>query len=222
MKLILVGAALCAVSSPAFAQQVDGSFDGFRAEALAGYDRIDLSIGEGSDNEGKSDGVFYGGAVGYDIQLEHLLFGFDGEIGSSTNGEEISGVAEFDGSELDGIASLEDGLNWYAGVRAGTVVGSNLFYAKVGYARSTFDLDLDGTIDGEPASERVDFNFSGVRLGFGYERSFGPAFGKIEYRYTSYSDADAEYAGDTVDIEDELGEFDTERHQIVAGVGVRF
>ena len=222
MKLILAGAALCAVSSPAFAQQVDGSFDGFRAEALAGYDRVDLSIGEGSDNEEKSDGVFYGGAVGYDIQLDHLLFGFDGEIGSSTNGEEVSGAGTFEGYDYDGSLSLEDGLNWYAGVRAGTVVGSNLLYAKVGYARTTIDLDIDGTIDSEPVSERVDFNFSGVRFGAGLERSFGPAFGKIEYRYTTYSDADAEYAGDTIDIEDELGDFDTERHQVVVGVGIRF
>ena len=218
MKKLLLGAALCLVSSPALAQD----FSGFRVEGLVGYDRTDLSIEDIDEAEGNTDGVFYGGAVGYDIQLGNLLVGAEGEISSSTIGDEITGAEEYEGSIYDGTVSLEDGLNWYVGGRLGTTAGANLFYAKAGYARTTVDLDIDGTVDDTPVSEQADFNLSGVRLGLGYERSFGPAYGKIEYRYTNYSDVDGEYDGDTIDLESELGEVDAERHQIVAGLGFRF
>lgn len=218
MKKLLLGVALCAVSSPAFAQD----FDGFRIEGMVGYDRIDLSVDEITDAEGDADGLFYGAAVGYDFLATNLLFGIEGEVSSSTNGDSITDAGELDGFDYDGTVSLEDGLNYYVGGRIGTVAGANMFYGKAGFARTTVDLDIDGIIDGEAISERVDFNFSGVRLGVGYERSFGPAYGKIEYRYTSYADADVEYDGDTIDIEDEFGKFDTERHQMVAGIGLRF
>ena len=218
MKKFLLGASLCLVSSPAFAQD----FSGFHVEGLAGYDRADLSIDEATDSEDNTDGIFYGVGAGYDFQNRNFVLGIEGEISSSSIGDEVSIVENIDGSIYDGTVSLEDGLNWYVGGKLGTTAGANMFYAKAGFARTTVDLDLDGTVDGTPQSERVDFNFSGVRLGLGYERSFGPAFGKIEYRYTSYSDADVEYEGDAVDIEDEFGEFDLERHQIVAGVGIRF
>ena len=220
MKKLLLGAGLCLVSTPAFAQ--DKEFEGLHVEGLVGYDRIDLSIDETTDSEGNTDGVFYGVGAGYDFQVGRFTYGIEGEIGSSSNGEEYDFVDTIDGSAYDGTISLEDGLNWYVGAKLGTVAGSNMFYGKVGYARTTLDLDLDGTVDGTPQSERLDFNLSGVRLGVGYERSFGGAFGKIEYRYTSYSDADIEYDGETLDLEDELGEFDTERHQVVAGLGFRF
>ncbi len=218
MKKLLLGAALCLVSSPALAQD----FSGFRVEGLVGYDRTDLSIEDIDEAEGNTDGVFYGGAVGYDMQLGNLLIGAEGEISSSTIGDEITGAEEYEGSIYDGTVSLEDGLNWYVGGRLGTTAGANLFYAKAGYARTTVDLDIDGTVDDTPVSEQADFNLSGVRLGLGYERSFGLAYGKIEYRYTNYSDVDGEYDGDTIDLESEFGEVDAERHQIVAGLGFRF
>lgn len=218
MKMYLVAAGMCLVSSPALAQD----FSGFRVEGIGGYDRVDLGIGEGAEDEGNTDGVFYGAAAGYDWQSGNVLFGLEAEVSSSTIGDEIDVIETIDGSVYDGTISLEDGLNWYAGGRIGAVTGANLFYAKAGYARATIDLDIEGTVDGEAGSDQADFNFSGLRLGVGYERSFGSAYGKIEYRYTNYSDADAEYDGETIDLESAFGEFDAERHQIVAGVGVRF
>jgi len=210
----------CAViATPALAQD-EKAFDGPRAEVLAGYDRFDLDI-DGIEADGNSEDVFYGAAIGYDFQSTGLLFGAEAEIASSGNGGEIDITETVDGSVYDGTISLEDGVNWYVGGRVGSVLGSNLFYFKAGFAHTTLDLDVEGTVDGEPGSESADFNFSGLRLGGGVERSFGNAYGKIEYRYTAYSDGDVEFEGESLDLV-ELGEYDLNRHQIVAGVGFRF
>ncbi|NVD43502.1 outer membrane protein [Qipengyuania atrilutea] len=222
MKKLLLGAGLCLCSSPVFAQEVD-TFEGLRTGVLVGWDRFDISVDDGEDElEGNTDDIFYGAEAGYDIQSGNFLFGVEGEVSSSGNGFEEELTETIDGSVYDGTLSLEDGLNWYLGGRIGVVSGANLFYGKAGYANTTLDLDAEGTVDGEPASDSADFRFSGIRLGVGYERSFGGFLGKIEYRYTSYQDSEFDYDGFNVDLEEELGEFDLERHQIVAGLGFRF
>ncbi|MXO86496.1 hypothetical protein GRI38_10715 [Altererythrobacter aurantiacus] len=222
MKRILIGAGLCLASTPALAQEHE-AMEGFRAEALVGYDRIDLSIDEEADADGNTDDIYYGGAIGYDIVTNGFLLGVEGEIGTSGHDAEEPYFDVIDGQEVNGTISLSDGLNWYVGGRIGTVAfDRTLFYAKAGYASTTLDLDLEGTVDGEPGSADIDINFGGIRLGAGVEQSFGRAYGKLEYRYTSYSDGHVDYDGTSVDIGDELDGIDLERHQIVAGVGFRF
>ncbi|SFP44745.1 outer membrane protein [Qipengyuania nanhaisediminis] len=212
-------------STTAQAQSTEEGAAGFRVEALAGWDRIDLSIDEANDIEDNDSGIFYGIGIGYDLPSGPVLVGVEAELSSSTNGveEQVSGL-EIDGSVLDGTLSVEDGLNWYVGGRLGTWVSeSTAFYGKVGYARTTIDIDAEGTVDGVPASDSADLDFGGWRFGVGVEQRFGTsAFGKLEYRYTSYSDAEVEYDGTSVEVGEIFDTVDLERHQIVAGVGFRF
>ena len=210
-----------AIASPAWAEE-EKNFEGPRVEGLVGYDRFNLDVPDIQEGEANSEDVFYGAAIGYDFQSVGIVFGVEAELASSGNGESVEVVETINGSLFDGTVSLEDGVNWYAGGRVGALAGDNgLFYFKAGFAHTTLDLDASGTIDGEPASDSADISFSGVRLGGGYEHSLGNAYAKIEYRYTSYSDGDVEYDGETADLQ-VLGDYDLTRHQIVAGLGFRF
>ena len=215
-KTAILAALTCAaIATPAAAQEVK-TFQGPRVEVLAGYDRFDAGI-EGEDFDGNAEDVFYGAAVGYDFQSVGLVFGIEGEIASSGNGAEETFV---DGAD-EITVSLEDGVNLYGGARVGTVVGNGLIYAKAGFAHTNIDLDGTATIDGITESDSADISFSGLRLGGGYEYSFGAAYGKLEYRYTNYSDGDVEYDGESFDP-NALGEIDLERHQVVVALGYRF
>lgn len=85
------------------------------------------------------------------------------------------------------------GRDLYVGGRVGFVAGGNtLVYGKAGYTNARVE------------SSAGDENGDGFRVGGGVETRFGQnLFGKVEYRYSNY-------------------EADVERHQIVAGLGVRF
>lgn len=215
-KTAILAALTCAaIASPAAAQEVK-AFDGPRAEVLVGYDRFDAGI-DGEDFDGNSEDIFYGAAVGYDFQSVGLVFGVEGEVASSGNGAEETIV---DGAD-ELTVSLEDGVNLYGGARIGTVFGNGLIYAKAGFAHTNIDLDAIATIDGVTESDSADISFSGLRFGGGYEYSFGAAYGKLEYRYTNYSDGDVEYDGESIDP-NAFGEIDLERHQLVVGLGYRF
>lgn len=84
------------------------------------------------------------------------------------------------------------GRDLYAGARIGYVLGNTAVYGKAGYANARVETSVG------------DENGDGFRVGAGVEHKFtDKLFLKGEYRYTNY-------------------EADVERHQIVAGVGVRF
>ncbi len=68
--------------------------------------------------------------------------------------------------------------------------------------------------------ERERFRLDGWRIGAGLQQSIGTnTYAKLEYRYSNYEKADYRFVdgGST-----EQFDVDTDRHQIVAGVGVRF
>jgi len=176
MRILATAAlALTAAATPAFAQ--DGSFQGPRAEITGSWDDVK------SDGESAS-GFAYGGAIGYDLQRGSAVFGVEGEVTGSTAKETEAGV------------TVKAGRDLYAGVRAGYVVVPNtLLYVKGGYTNAR--------VIGETANIRVSDNLDGFRLGAGVERNFGRFYGKVEYRYSNYSQ-------------------DVERHQVLAGLGVRF
>ena len=215
-KTAIVAALTCAaISAPAAAQE-EKEFQGPRAEALVGYDRFNGDV-DILEYEGNSEDVFYGAAVGYDFQSVGLVFGIEGEVSSSGNGDEETiedGMDEY-------TISLEEGVTLYGGARVGTVFGNGLIYAKAGFAHTNYDLDASATIDGVTESDSADISFSGLRLGGGYEYSFGGAYAKLEYRYTNYSDGDVKYDGESEDL-DVFEDADLERHQVLVGLGYRF
>ncbi len=209
-------AATSALATPAFAQDADPTFTGPRIAVLGGYDGIRPGSSEDSDLEGDDqtvDGFLYGVEAGYDIAIgSRAVIGADLEYSDST------GKVETDTAdpEFFGFGRVSTGRDLYVGLRAGLRAAPNtLVYAKGGYTNARLNVRAnDGTTE-----FRENFEVDGWRLGAGLEQALGPnAFAKVEYRYSNYSNANFEFADGAVS-----GDFDidTDRHQVVAGLGWR-
>ena len=143
------------------------------------------------------DGITYGGGVGYDVRSGSAVLGVDGEVtGSTTN--DCRGA----GTVASPSLCTKAGRDLYAGGRVGTVVGHDtMLYAKAGYSNARVRLTSNNGTETTPLLDR---DLDGVRVGAGVEHKFGTyTYAKAEYRYSNYQ------AGVT-------------RHQVLAGVGVRF
>lgn len=216
-RMILAAAvATTALSTPAFAQDADPTFTGFRIGALVGYDTVRPGSTEDSDIAGADqnvDGVTYGLDVGYDFAIGGLVAGVEAELTDSTGKDTPNGG----GAGYTGFGRVEAGRDIYVGARVGgKIAPRTLIYAKGGYTNQRLDvLASDGT-----TQTGDKFNLDGWRLGAGVEQAFGSnLYGKVEYRYSNYSDAKLEFVnGGTTSSFD----IDTDRHQVLAGVGWRF
>ena len=191
-KLVLIAAVTAASATPALAQP-DAPFTGAHVEGMAGWDHA------GRNGAGNNDGVAYGVGVGYDFQLGGAVAGDEGEAADATT-DRCAGNVSVPGDELCFKAKRD----LYAGARVGAVIGKQtLLYAKGGYTNARFGLDYDDGATGA-GNFRTGRNLDGFRVGAGVERQLGTnTFAKAEYRYSNYQQG-----------------FD--RHQVVAGVGVRF
>lgn len=199
-KFIAAAAALLAgsaLAAPAFAQSTDAGFTGPRIEAVTGWDHVKPS-GSGVDG---ADGVLYGGQIGYDFQAGNAVIGVEGEAtGSTAKRTDTSVLVAGDRGRIS------TGRDLYVGARVGFTVGGNaLIYAKGGYTNAKFDSHyVSGTTD-----IRTSDNADGWRAGAGAEVKLNDkVYLKGEYRYSKYTNDDAG--------------IDAKRHQVVAGVGVRF
>ncbi len=235
IPLMLAGTA-GTIATPAMAQsQDDDSFTGPRIEVLGGYDSLrsgstsDTDIGDDDlfDSDGPDesvDGVAYGFALGYDYDLGNVVVGAEGEFMESTGEQDSDDMinAPF-GYNIDVSRDL------YIGGRIGyKVAPTTLVYAKGGYTSTRIESQFEDLVDDDGLNFDVDSDQSidGYRLGAGIEQQFGDGimgvgsngYVKLEYRYSNYDDLsfdDEVFADNTVDI-------DLDRHQVVAGVGVRF
>lgn len=118
--------------------------------------------------------------------------GYDLQRGNALFG--IEGEVTESSAEIDanGTTVASAGRDLYVGGRIGFVTGRTLVYGKVGYTNARVE-----TIAG-------DENGDGIRFGGGAEFKLNQnLFLKGEYRYSNY-------------------EAEVERHQVVAGLGVRF
>ncbi|MES2441976.1 MAG: outer membrane beta-barrel protein [Pseudomonadota bacterium] len=204
MRIVLLATALAAttaLATPAFAQDSDPSFTGPRVEGIAGWDRVDDGANSGTK---ATDGVVYGGAVGYDFQVGGAVLGIEGEVTGATTKDETTGLVTAGDNYR-----VSAGRDLYAGVRAGFLVGPRtLLYAKGGYTNARINTRY--TL-GATTTEAHD-DAEGWRAGAGAEFLVSNnVYVKGEYRYSNYSNID----GTNVDI-------DLDRHQVVAGVGFRF
>lgn len=209
MRTLFTAALIAAAAaSPALAQE-EAPFTGPRVEALIGYDRVN----PGEDFDAESDGLLYGGAIGYDFQLGGAVLGVEGEITGSTartrrNDLLVAGdrYSQFAGRDL------------YVGGRLGFAAApSTLLYVKGGYTNAGLNTYYQPTATGTVG--RSTFNADGYRVGAGVEQKFnlfGPSgFVKAEYRYSNYNSLESNAGGTTFDT-------DLDRHQAVLGIGVRF
>lgn len=216
--LLIAGSAL-AISAPAMAQSAtDGAFTGPRVEALVGYDISkagDTTDDDINDNNDQSiDGVTYGGAIGYDVNVGGVVLGLEGEITDS------SADVDFDGGDAEtfGLGDVNAGRDLYVGVRAGVLATPDLLlYAKGGYTNARYNVN--GSFDGDEYRAKIDTD--GFRLGAGAEYALNQnTYAKLEYRYSNYSSAELDFEGDQPDVD--LGEIDVDRHQVMLGFGYRF
>ncbi|THD36034.1 MAG: porin family protein [Sphingomonas sp.] len=219
MRTIVLAAAsltTLALATPAFAQDApDKTFDGPRAGVILGYDRMQPGQVPNSniDDSNSASGLTYGGDLGYDVQSGRWVFGAEGEVTGSTakvtNNPSAAGAL--------GYGRMKAGRDLYAGVRVGYAVAPRtLLYAKGGYSNQRLDLVAsNGTTE-----TGQHFNLDGWRAGAGLEQSLGgKAYAKLEYRYSNYDKARLEYPNGANTNNFSV---DTDRHQIVAGLGIRF
>lgn len=223
MKKILVclaaGTAM-AVAAPAMAQNVGPAepFTGFHVEALAGYDvskagsSIDDDVNE--DNDQSIDGFAYGVGAGYDFRMNNFVIGPEAEVTWST------AKTSFEDGDFEGfgIGNVKTNRDIYVGARVGYVVSpQTMVYAKGGYTNAKFDVrNAIGTTD-----TNRDLDADGWRIGAGVEQAISNnVFAKLEYRYSNYEKGELDYTGDSPD--GQRFDLDLDRHQVMAGVGVRF
>jgi len=191
------------LATPALAQ--DGSFTGFHAEALIGWDNFSPGGGDGSRDS--KDNIVYGGAVGYDFELQGgFVLGVDAELtGSDVSAEWLHPSTPTDYLYLRATRDI------YVGVKAGYAFNPQwLGYAKLGYSNLNFDATYDARMPGSSPIQFDDKN-DGFRAGVGLEYLFGDGpYAKVEYRYSHY--------GQNIRNLD----VDLDRNQILVGVGYRF
>lgn len=189
-----------ALATPAVAQ--DGPFAGGRVEALVGYDN--LKSDSDGDSEGQ-DGVTYGAQLGYDFQRGNIVYGIEGEATDAT-----TSARSYNNFAAGDRFAVEAGRDLYVGGRIGYMISPvALIYGKAGYTNARVESRYQATTTA--ANELVDkTNLDGFRLGAGLEYKLTPnTFVKGEYRYSNYGDVDG-YA------------IDLDRHQLMAGLGLRF
>ncbi|WP_232494053.1 outer membrane protein [Novosphingobium kaempferiae] len=219
--LVILAAGSAIVSAaPAMAQDAGAvqPFSGVHVEALMGYDvskagsSIDDDVNE--DNDQSIDGLAYGVGAGYDIRMNNFVFGPEAEVTWST------AKTKFDDGDFEGfgIGNVKTNRDLYVGARLGYVVSpKTMLYAKGGYTNAKFDVrNSVGTV-----TTNRDIDADGWRIGAGVEQQVtNNVFAKVEYRYSNYSKGELDYTGDFPD--GDRFNLDLDRHQVMAGVGVRF
>lgn len=217
--VLAAGTAIAAAAIPAAAHAQSVPFSGPRVEAIVGYDHnrsgSSVDIDGTRDLKQSIDGVTYGVGIGYDVAAgETLRIGAEAEISDSS--------AKWDNNNnvpnTFNLGRVDAGRDIYLGGRIGVVTSPNMMvYAKAGYTNARYNLlGSDGTVNLE---QRLDTD--GYRLGAGLEYQMGSnAYVKAEYRYSKYSRAEFDFEGNTPDSS--RFDIDTDRHQVVVGVGMRF
>ena len=216
IAILLAAAAGAAIATPAAAQ--DSGFSGPWVAGVAGYDinKAGSSQDDGlnEDVDKSVEGLMYGAAVGYDIDLGTMVVGAEAELTDS------KADTDYDNNfNTFGLGALDAGRDIYVGARAGfKATPSTLVYGKAGYTNARYNyVGSDGT-----TSYDQNLDTDGWRLGAGIEQKFGTmTFGKIEYRYSNYKEGEIDFEAQNVADSDRF-DIDTDRHQVVASVGIRF
>ncbi|MDV3457761.1 outer membrane beta-barrel protein [Sphingomonas sp. HF-S4] len=215
-KLVFVAAlaASSALAAPAFAQ--DSAPGGFRVGVVGGLDIVRPGDSENSRIQGDDqsiEGALYGVEAGYDIPLGGAILGIEGEFSGST----AKVTTDTSDPNYFGYGRVKAGRDIYVGARLGfEAAPGTLVYAKGGYTNARLNV----TADNGTTTRDENFQLDGWRVGAGVEKSIGRnTYAKVEYRYSNYTNADFQFANGTVT---DTFDVDTDRHQVVAGVGFRF
>ena len=215
LALILAAGGL-GMAAPAMAQ--DSGFSGPWVAGVAGYDinKAGSSQDDGvnAPQDANAEGMVYGGAVGYDLDMGTMVIGAEAEL-TDSNADSTYG----DPYTTFGLGTVDAGRDLYVGARAGfKATPSTLVYAKAGYTNARFNYQgSDGS-----TIYATNIDTDGYRLGAGVEQKFGGnAFAKLEYRYSNYQEGEVDFEATNV-VDSDRFDIDTDRHQVMASVGIRF
>ncbi|MCV0382027.1 MAG: outer membrane beta-barrel protein [Erythrobacter sp.] len=217
LTALMLAGSVAAIATPAMAQEAN-TFTGLRGQIVGGYDDVTAGSSvddDGNDNNDQSiEGFAYGAAVGYDFDFGGAVIGAEAEYTDSTAKTDFNN-GDFEGF---GFGNVDAGRDLYLGVRAGAKVAPDvLAYAKGGYTNAKLNVLAN---DGETEFDE-DFDLDGYRIGAGVEYAMNTnTFINVEYRYSNYSRAEVDF-NDSLPNSDRF-DVDLDRHQIMAGVGVRF
>ena len=187
---------------------------GPRVEVKIGWDRPTFDSLLSDDgvtfrDSGSQDGLAYGGEIGYDHQVNNLVFGLYAGVDGST-------VKEC--SELFGADRYCEklGRNFTLGARAGAMLDETfMLYGKVGYSNGRVQYDYTDYENILPDDDGGT-NRDGYHVGGGLQFNLGARiYNRIDYTYTNYKNYEVRELGST----DRL---DTARHQVTYGLGYRF
>src|SRR5690606_11343170 len=193
-------------------------FSGPWIAGMAGYDINQAGSsqddGVNADLDQNAEGLVYGVGVGYDVDMGGVVLGAEAELTDSTADSDYS-----DPYTNFGLGTVDAGRDIYVGARAGfKATPSTLVYAKGGYTNARFNfIGTDGTTNYDQ-----NLDTDGWRVGAGVEQKLGSnAFAKVEYRYSNYGKGEIDFEAENIPDSDRF-DIDTDRHQVMAGVGWRF
>ncbi|HEY0112046.1 MAG TPA: outer membrane beta-barrel protein [Allosphingosinicella sp.] len=171
-KMLLLAAAAAGAAVPAAAEVPAG----FRLEGVVAFDSLKAGVTEGTAVvKRESNGVSYGGAVGYDFPMgTGLALGADAELTFATTDINIA----------EGLLTVSKDL--YVGGRiTGSLSDRFNVFAKAGYSNMRLRLD---DVDTNPADNPpIIGNLDGYRVGLGVQVNgdSGEYYG-VEGRYSDY------------------------------------
>ncbi|MDG2533127.1 outer membrane beta-barrel protein [Sphingomonas sp. HITSZ_GF] len=173
------------------------AFTGLRAEATIGFDQSDANaVGD------NLPGMRVGGAVGYDLAIgKTFTIGAEAGIGWNVLGNTSLGYLHPDGEVINYRASAAHDID--VSLRIGAKIDrKTLAYVKAGWADAAYRYQFSTPDWGT----QYGHNDDGIRVGAGIEHMLTKrVYAKAEYRFTKYDDI-----------------ADSNRHQLLTGVGVRF
>lgn len=229
-QAIFAAALTALVATPAYAQD----FSGVRLEGRAGWEQVSTEAtlpNPDEDEDEDGDELLVASDEGSDPTFGVEL-GYDARLGSSFV------VGAYAGAELadttmcaelieDDLGCTELERTFTLGMRAGVPIAETaLVYVKGGYSNgrfaTTYDADLTDNDEEEPgALEEFSGSDDGFHMGGGVEVAFTAGlYGKLEYVYTDYGRR-AHLLEDMDDDAPGLA-LRSDRHQVVAGIGLRF
>lgn len=225
--------------------------DYFSQDSIDGIDGIDTNDDYSSSERKNLTGIFYGIGAGYDAEISpNIIAGIEGSINFSNskfqgqyvqNGttvhyhdEDDNIYDEYDYTNIGKMKSKRDiGIDARLGYKVNT---STLIYVKGGYVNGRFNLsgskflaNENNNYSSSPSPYSYSKNLDGYRVGAGLETLLGNnVFTKLEYRYTNFKNFSSKYIH--TDLEHYTGEFAStqtntiglSRHQLAAGLGIRF
>ena len=228
---VMIAATVAGIlAAPAYAQDLSGfRIEGRLAWEQAGTKATLPNPDDDEDEEGDefltasdegSDPAF-GVELGYDA-LIGSSFVLGGYVGADLSDSAM--CAELIEDDL-ACASLERTFN--VGARAGLPIGeTSLVYVKGGYSNGKFETSYDADVtdndDDEPgAIEEFSETQGGYHVGGGVEVGLTESlYVKLEYVYTDYGSRS--YLLEDMEAGEAGLEASSDRHQVVAGIGLRF